>query len=188
MYGIRTIFNSDILCFFSFLLHQLSHHIFFHSSQVCLSPCFSFKCFNVFNIWGIFSRTIFSGLNSIFPRFIFIWKMLMSMICPIYICFTFPRTYFFLALGFMFLLVPSRIIIHRRIILTVRIQVQPVPAVHILLHKPSNHRIVKSRPQIILPAGLVILLSRLEDSVMELFHAVFEHAKRIGFLSPHCFP
>lgn len=85
----------------------------------------------------------------------------------------------FLAWGLTFILVPTRIIVHHRIILTVRIQIQPVPAVLILLHKPSNHRIVKPCPQIVLPAGLVILLSRVEDSVVELFHAVFEHAKRI---------
>ena len=90
-----------------------------------------------------------------------------------------PHTCFFLAWGLTFILVPTRIIVHHRIILTVRIQIQPVPAVLILLHKPSQHRIVKPCPQIILPAGLVILLSRVEDSVVELFHAVFEHAKRI---------
>ena len=98
MYGIRTIFNSDILCFFSscctnYLIIFFYLPIFSIRHRCAYLPCFSFKCFNVFNIWGIFSRTIFSGLSSIFPRFIFIWKMLMSMICPIYICFTFPRTY-----------------------------------------------------------------------------------------------
>ena len=92
---------------------------------------------------------------------------------------TFPHTCFFLAWGLTFILVPTRIIINHRIILTVRIQIQPVSTVHILLHKPSQHRIVKPCPQIILPAGLVILLSRVKDSVVELFHAVFEHAKRI---------
>ena len=92
---------------------------------------------------------------------------------------TFPHTCFFLAWGLTFILVPTRIIVHHRIILTVRIQIQPVPAVLILLHKPSQHRIVKSRPQIILPAGLVILLSRVEDSVGEFFPAVLDHAKRI---------
>jgi hypothetical protein len=51
------------------------------------------------------------------------------------------------AWGLTFILVPTRIIVHHRIILTVRIQIQPVPAVPILLHKPSQHRIVKSRPQ-----------------------------------------
>ena len=60
---------------------------------------------------------------------------------------TFPHTCFFLAWCLTFILVPTRIIVHHRIILTVRIQIQPVPAVLILLHKPSNHRIVKSRPQ-----------------------------------------
>ena len=60
---------------------------------------------------------------------------------------TFPHTCFFLAWGLTFILVPTRIIVHHRIILTVRIQIQPVPAVPILLHKPSQHRIVKSRPQ-----------------------------------------
>ena len=70
-----------------------------------------------------------------------------------------------------------------RIILTVRVQIQPIPAVHILLHKPSNHRVIKPCPQIILPTGLVILLSRVEDSVVELFHAVFEH---IGIAKAAC--
>ena len=60
---------------------------------------------------------------------------------------TFPHTCFFLAWGLTFILVPTRIIVHHRIILTVRIQIQPVPAVPILLHKPSQHRIVKPRPQ-----------------------------------------
>ena len=73
----------------------------------------------------------------------------------------------------------ARIIVHHRIILTVCIQIQPVPAVHILLYKSSKHRIIKPCPQIILPAGLVILLSRVEDSVGEFFPAVLEHAKRI---------
>ena len=90
-----------------------------------------------------------------------------------------PHTCFFLAWGLTFILVPTRIIINHRIILTVRIQIQSVPAVHILLHKPSNHWVIKPCPQIILPAGLVILLSRVEDSVGEFFPAVLEHAKRI---------
>ena len=147
LFSILTYCVSFPSCCTNYLIIFFYLPIFSIRHRCAYLPCFSFKCFNVFNIWGIFSRTIFSGLSSIFPRFIFIWKMLMSMICPIYICFTFPRTYFFLALGFMFLLVPTRIIVHHRIILTVCIQIQPVPAVHILLHKPSQHRIVKSRPQ-----------------------------------------
>ena len=44
-------------------------------------------------------------------------------------------------------------------------QIQPITAVHVFLGESSDHWIIKSRPQIILPHLLVILLSGIQSPV-----------------------
>lgn len=61
--------------------------------------------------------------------------------------------------------ISTRIVIHHWIISTIRIQIQSIPLIHILLHKPAKYRVIVSRSQIILFCLLVILLACVTDSV-----------------------
>ncbi len=78
---------------------------------------------------------------------------------------------------FFILGIPTRIIIHHRIIPTVCIQIQPISPIAILLHKPPKNRIIKSCPQVILPCQFIILLTCVTDAVVGLFCRLRLHPK-----------
>ena len=61
--------------------------------------------------------------------------------------------------------IPARIIIHHRVIRTVCVQVQPISAVYILLQEPSEHRVVKSCPKVILSGDSIIYLSCISQAI-----------------------
>lgn len=52
---------------------------------------------------------------------------------------------------------PTRINILYRIILTIGIQIQPIPIVGVFIQKSSNYRIIKPCPEIVLACYRVIL-------------------------------
>lgn len=95
---------------------------------------------------------------------------------------TFPHTCFFLAWGLTFILVPTRIIVHHRIILTVCIQVQSVTIVGIFLCESGTDRVIISCPQVILSRQRIVLLSRIAEAVVHLFFTSDGIAECIVFI------
>ena len=77
------------------------------------------------------------------------------------------------------LLIPTRIIINHRAIRTVGIQIQPVTTIGIFLQESAHHRIIIPRSKIVLPRLLIILLSRIQDAVADIFTLLKQIAKCI---------
>ena len=75
--------------------------------------------------------------------------------------------------------IPTRIIIHHRVIPAVRIQIQSIPLIDVFLHETPGNRIVIPRPQVILLCQFIILLSRIADAVIQLLCGSKRHAKGI---------
>ena len=66
-----------------------------------------------------------------------------------------------------------------RIIMAISIKVQPIPIVGIFIQKPTNYRIVKPRPEIVLACYGVILFSCIAEAVLYGFLFCRKVAKRI---------
>ena len=76
-------------------------------------------------------------------------------------------------------IMPTRVSIKHRIILTVLIKVQSIPIVDIFLRESTNNRVIEPRPEIVLAGHWVILLPIEPESVMDILMAYDTFAKRI---------
>ncbi len=72
-----------------------------------------------------------------------------------------------------------QIIIYFGIIMTGPIQIQSISLIYILLHKPSEYRIIVPHTKTILLCLLVILLACVVDSVRQCFYCFRSYAKDI---------